>query len=79
VIELLVIFPSPHLEALACPSTPKVLQARERAPTLYSSIVFHFRLTFESIKELRSVSHGMRALIELDSFVGSSDGTKENS
>jgi hypothetical protein len=37
-------------------STPlypsKVLQARERAPTLYSSIVFYLGLTFESLKEL---------------------------
>jgi hypothetical protein len=37
-------------------STPlypsKVLRARERAPIPYSFVVFHFRLTFETLKEL---------------------------
>jgi hypothetical protein len=40
VIDLLVVLPSPHLEALARPSTPKVFQAKECAPIPYPSIVF---------------------------------------
>jgi hypothetical protein len=38
--RLLDIFPSPHPRAPMRPSTPKVLQARECAPTPYSSVVF---------------------------------------
>jgi hypothetical protein len=37
---MLVTLPSPHPEALACPFTPKVLRARERVSTPYSSTVF---------------------------------------
>ncbi len=40
VIELLINLPSPHLRAIACPSTPEVLWAKERIPTPYFSIVF---------------------------------------
>jgi hypothetical protein len=36
--------------------TPKVLQAREHAPTPSSSIVFTFGLVVESIKELGGAS-----------------------
>ncbi len=39
-IDLFVILLSPHLGALAPPSTPKMLRAREHAPTPYSSVVF---------------------------------------
>jgi hypothetical protein len=41
---MLVTFPSPYPGAPARPFTPKVLPARERAPTSYSSIVFIFDL-----------------------------------
>jgi len=54
---LLVNLPSPHLGALARPFTPKVLQARELAPTPSPSIVFTFGFIVESIKELGGVSH----------------------
>jgi len=52
---LLVNLPSPHLEAPAHPFTPKVLQAKDCALTLYSFVVL--TLKFESIKELGSASH----------------------
>jgi hypothetical protein len=55
-IDLLVTIPNPHPGALACPSTPKVLQAMERAPTLYHFIVFTFRLTIESTNEFGGAS-----------------------
>jgi hypothetical protein len=42
VIDLLVTFPSPHPIASTCPSTTKVLRAKERALTLYLFIVFTF-------------------------------------
>jgi len=32
--------PNPHPETPARPSTPKMLQVREHAPTPYSSVVF---------------------------------------
>ncbi len=48
--------PSPYLGALACPSTPKVLQVRKHAPTPCLSVVFTFRLAFESTKEFGGVS-----------------------
>jgi hypothetical protein len=35
----------------------KVLRARERAPTLYSFVVFCLRFTFESLKELGACQH----------------------
>jgi hypothetical protein len=37
---MLVIFPSPHPGAPARPFTPKVLRARECAPTPHSFVVF---------------------------------------
>jgi hypothetical protein len=37
---MLIILPSPHLGALACPFTPKVLQAKEWPPTPYFFDVF---------------------------------------
>jgi hypothetical protein len=40
IIDLLVTLPNPHPGAPTCPSTPKVLQAREHTPTAYPSIVF---------------------------------------
>ncbi len=40
IIDLLFTHPSPHFRALTRPSTPKVLQVRERAPTPYPSVVF---------------------------------------
>jgi hypothetical protein len=51
-IGLLVIHLSPHPRAPAHPSTPEVLQAKERTPTLYPSVVFTFGLVIEFIKVL---------------------------
>jgi hypothetical protein len=52
IIDFFVHLPSPHHGALACTSTPKVLQAREHAPIFFLSVVITFGLTVESIKEL---------------------------
>jgi hypothetical protein len=49
IIDPLVIHSSPHLRALARPSTLKVLRAKGYAPTPCPSIVFTFGLTIESI------------------------------
>jgi hypothetical protein len=59
VIKLLVNLPSPYFGALACPSTPEVLRAKEHAPTPSSSVVFTFGLPIESIKELGGASLGV--------------------
>jgi hypothetical protein len=48
---LLVIHSNLHLEALARPSTRKVLQVREHTQTPFSSIIFIVGLAFELIKE----------------------------
>jgi len=45
-----------HLGAPTRPSTPKVFQAREHVFNSLLFRYFHFRLTFESIKELGSAS-----------------------
>jgi hypothetical protein len=45
-------------EAPTHPSTPKVLQANEHAPTSFPSIVFNFRFVVESIKELGGAYKG---------------------
>jgi len=60
IIDPLVIHPSPHPGALACPSTPKVLRAKERTPTPYPFDVFTFGLAFEFIRELGGVSFAVR-------------------
>jgi hypothetical protein len=52
---MLVTFPNPHPGAIARLSTFKVRQTRERAPILCFHY-FHLRFTFESIKEVGSVS-----------------------
>ncbi len=57
VIELLVNFPSFHFGALTRPSTPEVLQTKERVPIHSPSIVSTFGFVVESIKELGGVSH----------------------
>ncbi len=63
VIELLVTFPNPHFRTPECPSIPKVLWAKECAPTPYPSIVFTFKLAVESTKEFGGVSiHGKRSI-----------------
>jgi hypothetical protein len=41
----------PILELYHAPFTLKVLQAKERTPTPSSSIVFTFKLAFESFEE----------------------------
>ncbi len=56
IIDSLVTHPRPHPRALARPSTPKVLQAKERTPIPYPSAIFTFRLIVESIKEFGGVS-----------------------
>jgi len=50
---LVVNLPHPHLGTLTHPSTPEVLQAKERASTPSPSVVVTFGLIIESIKELR--------------------------
>jgi hypothetical protein len=56
IIDLLVIRPNPHHEAPTCPSTLKVWQARECAPTPYPFVVFTFGLGVQYIKEFGGVS-----------------------
>jgi len=53
---MIVTLQSPHPRAPTHPSTPKVLWARECAPNAIFFHYVHFRLTFESIKELGSAS-----------------------
>ncbi len=62
VIDLLVNLPSPHPRAPTCPSTPKVLWAKERALTPSPSIVFIFGFIVESIKELGGASYSLLLL-----------------
>ncbi len=69
-IEVLVNLPSPHPGASTHPSTPEMLRAKERTPTPSPSIVVTFRFAVECIKELGGVSHGIRALVELDPLIG---------
>jgi hypothetical protein len=59
VIELLVNLLSPHLGVPTHPSTPKVLQAKERPPIPSPSIVFTLGLVVESTKESRGVSNSL--------------------
>jgi hypothetical protein len=53
---LLVTLPSLHPGALSRLSTSKVLQTRERVPTLYPFNVFTFGFIIEFIKEFGSAS-----------------------
>ncbi len=53
---MLVILLNPHPRALACPSTPKVLRAKERAPTPSPFVIFTFGFVVESIKDFGGVS-----------------------
>jgi len=53
---LLVNLPSPHPKASTHPSTPEMLGARERAPTLSPFVVVTFGLAIESIKEVGGAS-----------------------
>ncbi len=52
-----------HPEALACPSTPEMLQAKERAPTPSPSAIFTCRLVIESIKELGGASQSIYPML----------------
>jgi hypothetical protein len=45
-----------HPGTLAHPFTPKVPRSKERIPNFLLFRCFHFKLTFESIKELGKVS-----------------------
>ncbi len=56
IIDLLVTRLSPHPRTPTCPFAPKVLRAKERAPTPYPSIVFTLGLIVKSIKEFGGVS-----------------------
>jgi hypothetical protein len=60
---MFVILPNPHPRAPTCHSTPKVLSAKERAPTFYSFVTF----ALNSHLSL-SRSSGPRHTITLDSF-----------
>jgi hypothetical protein len=51
VIDLFVTHSSPYPKTPTCPSTPKVLWIRERAPTPYPSIGFIFKFAIECTKE----------------------------
>jgi len=50
------------------PFTPKMLQARERTPTLSPSIVFTFRFAYEFFKEFGAVS--LSPLVMCVPFIG---------
>jgi len=56
VISPLVIRPGPHFGTHALPSTLKVLRVKEHIPTPFSSIVFTFKLAFESYEEFGGAS-----------------------
>jgi len=56
IIELLVTLPGPHFKAPARPFIPKVLRAKERAPTPYPSTIFTFRLAIETTKKFGGAS-----------------------
>jgi hypothetical protein len=53
---MLVILPSPIPKLQHTPLPPKVLRAKERAPTPDSFAIFNFKLTFESIQEVGNAS-----------------------
>jgi hypothetical protein len=55
IIDSLVTHLSPHPTTLTCPFIFEVLQAKEHTLTPYPFVVFTFRLTIESIKELGGV------------------------
>jgi hypothetical protein len=57
VIDLLVNHPSPEPRAPTCPSTPEMLQPKERTPISFTFVVFTFGLIVESIKELGGMSN----------------------
>jgi hypothetical protein len=59
IIDPLLIRPSPHLGAPACPFTFEVLQIKDHTPTSYPSVVFTFGLTIGSIKEFGGVLGGV--------------------
>jgi len=67
---LLVAFRNPHPEAPTRPSTPKVLGAKERAPILYPSIVFTFRLAVQSTKEFGGASESVKTRVNFSSPLG---------
>jgi hypothetical protein len=56
IIDLLVICPSPHHEALARLSHPQMFQVKEHTPIPFS-IVFIFEFVFEFFKEFGGASH----------------------
>jgi hypothetical protein len=64
IINTLVTCPSPHPKVIACPSSPKVLRVREHIPTPSSSIIFTFRLAFESYEEFGGVLKNANSQIE---------------
>jgi hypothetical protein len=70
IIDLLATRPNPHPKAPTCPFTLEVLWAKERTSTLSSSIIFIFKLAFESFKECEGVSRS-KLDWDLASMVGS--------
>jgi hypothetical protein len=54
-----------HPGAPTHPSTPEVLQVKERAPTPFPSTVVTFGLVVESIKELGGASLMQHLLVDL--------------
>jgi len=56
IIDLLVIYPSPHLGTPTRPFTLKMLRTKEHTRTLHLSVVFTFGVTVEFIKEFGGAS-----------------------
>jgi len=56
IIDPLVTHFNPHPGTLARPSTPKVLQARDRTLIIYTYIFFHLGFIIESIEKLGGAS-----------------------
>jgi hypothetical protein len=71
IIDMLVTRLSPHLGALACPSTSKMLRTKECVPTPCPSNVFTFGFTIESIQEFRGMSlhEDLRTIFSLPMLV----------
>ncbi len=69
IIYSLVIHPSPHLWALACPSIHEMLQTKECTPTPYPFAIFTFRLAIEFIKEFGGASKKVKTVSFLNAIV----------
>jgi hypothetical protein len=65
IIDPLVTRPHPHLEVLACPSNPEMLQVRQRTPT-FSSLLFYLWTHYCVDQGVWGASHGIKAPVKLD-------------